>query len=135
MSNYRFASWPEHNGKKVVLDDDVRLTIYRNAAVATNLRPKMWTNSVASDGTGGATISIPAGYFTTVNYVSVSCMRDTAAPAFGTFAMLRSFTTTQIVVQCFESKTTNTLLLSQAEGLELATSALIVMALAVGVGP
>jgi hypothetical protein len=37
MSNRRFASWPEFNGRRVVLDDDNRL----NGGVPTNVPEDM----------------------------------------------------------------------------------------------
>ncbi len=135
MTNKRFGSWPSFNNKKVLLDGDPGQVIYRHGAVATDLRLKVWTGSQPSDLTGGTTFSIPAGYFSTVYTAHADCVRDTVNPQFATFAMVRNVTTTSLVVQCFESRTTNTLLLSQAEGLELATSSLTIMVTVFGVGP
>ena len=133
MSNKRFGSWPSYNGKKVLLDGEPGQVVYRNGFSGPDLRLKVWTDSAVTSGTGGINFSMPAGFFSAVHSVNADCLRDSVNPTFGAFAMVRTVTTTSIVVQCFESKTTNTLLLSQAEGLELASS-ITVMVTVYGVG-
>lgn len=125
MSALRTGSRLAHNGV------NYSLLQYRN--IATVYDPKIYTDSKATDATGAYTFTLPAGYFTALHYTDVTCVRDTNNPAFGTFAMVRSFTTTSVVVQCFESKNTGVLLGGNIEGLEVATSALTVQLFAIGV--
>lgn len=94
---------------------------------------RIWTYNGASSATGALTITIPAGAYTTVLNVCATCVRDTNNPQFATFAMVRSFTNTSVVIQCFESKTTGVLLGGSIEGLELATSSLMVNVTVFGV--
>jgi hypothetical protein len=132
MSTLRTGSRLAHNGLNYVLANDTGLVTYRTTA-ATGLTMKVFTTSATSDATGGVTIGLPVGYFTTVHYVDAVCVRDSASPTVATFAMLRSFTTTSVSVQCFESKTTGVLLGGSIEGLELATAALMVQLMVIGV--
>lgn len=132
MSNVRTGSRLAHNGIQYLLANDPGTVTYRTTAL-TGLSPKIFTAMVASNATGAVTIGLPTSYFTTVLFAEANCVRDTADPAFGTFAMIRSFTTSQVVVQCFESKNTGILLGGTVEGLELATSSLNIQLLVIGV--
>ncbi len=129
MSNYRFASWPEHNGKKVLLDGEPGQVIYRHGTNATNLRLKLWTQMITTDANGGATVTFPAGYFTTVNTVTANVVRNSTAVGDAAFVMVRSFSTTQTVLQCFEGRLIVTILLGGTEALE--TTGVVAVNLAV----
>ncbi len=135
MSNYRFASWPEHNGKKVVLEDNTGLVIYRNGTSTTNLRLKVYTDAQVSNASGAITFSVPAGYFTQINSAIVEVVRNTVDPSAASFAMLRSVTQTAISAQIFEGNVITTLLLGQGNGLRLPTTAIPCFLTAFGVGP
>lgn len=132
MSTLRTGSKLAHNGVNYVLADDVGLNVYRTSG-ATGLVLKLYTDVQTSSTTGALTFALPAGYFTTVNSVQASCIRNTADPTLAAFAMVRSFSTTSVVVQCFESKNTGVLLGGNVEGLELATAALSIHLMVVGV--
>ncbi len=123
------------NGKKVLLENEPGQAVYRHGSTATDLRLKVWTDAQVSNATGALTFTPPANYFTAVNSVSVQIVRNTADPTLAAFAMVRSATATAIAVQVFESKTSNTLLLSITEGLEVATSAIPMFITVFGVGP
>lgn len=70
-------------------------------------------------------ITFPLTKFVAIYNVQVQAVRDTANPSLAAFAVVRSYSTSQVVVQCFESKGTPVLLLNTTvEGLELATSAM-----------
>ncbi len=133
MTNKRYGSWPSYNGKKVLLDGEPGQVIYRIGQTATDLRLKVWSDTATSSVTGGINFTIPAGYFTAVHGVQATCLRNSTNATDGAFAMVRTVAVNSVVVQCFESKTTNTLLLSQAEGLELASS-IQVMVFVYGLG-
>lgn len=84
---------------------------------------RVWCFSGTTSATGALTVTIPAGAFTTVLGVSATPVRNTADPTLGCFALVRSYTNTQIVIQVFESKTTGILLGGSVEGLELTATA------------
>lgn len=132
MSTLRTGSKLAHNGINYVLADDPGLHVYRTVS-ATGLVMKVHTDMQTSNATGAYTFGLPTGYFTTINSVQVSCLRNTADPTLAAFAMVRSFTTSSVIVQCFESKTTGVLLGGSIEGLELATTALNIQLLVIGV--
>lgn len=117
MSNKNNASRQQFNGQPYVLDNDVRLHRYQHGATA-NLLLKVYTATGASAANGGYTFTLPAGYFTTIYNASASVVRDSLDPAYATFAMVRSISTTSVVVHTFESKTTGVLLGGTIEGLE-----------------
>jgi len=79
-----------------------------------------YVTSGTTDSTGTVTFAIPAGTFATVTAAVPTVVRNTTAPASFAWAFIRTQTTSQVVVQVAESKTTNTLLLSSAEGAEAA---------------
>lgn len=132
MTTLRTGSRLAHNGVNYLLDTDPGRVTYRTAA-ATGLSPKIYTDSKTSDTTGAISFGLPTGYFTTINYVSAVCVRDTVTPGLATFALVRSHTTSSVTVQCFESRTSGILIGGTAEGLELATVALTVQLLVIGV--
>lgn len=131
MSVRQTGSRLTYGASRYALESDA--VVYRNGASATNLLMRVWTDSKATSATGAVTFTIPAATFTTVQFIELTVMRDTADPQFATFCMLRSFTTTTVVAQCFESKQTGVLLGGVIEGLELATSSLIAMVKVTGV--
>lgn len=122
-----------HAGTRYLLETDPGALIYRNGVSTTNLQQRQWTDSKASDANGAVTFTIPTGLFTTIHFIDLNVMRDTADARFGTFCMLRSFTLTSAVAQCFESRTSGVLLGGTTEGLETATSSLIVMVRVTGI--
>lgn len=132
MSNVRTGSRLAHNGIQYLLANDPGTVTYRTST-QTGLSPKVFTAMVASDATGAVTIGLPTSYFTSILFAEANCVRDTANPALGAFAMIRSFTTSQVVVQCFESKNSGVLIGGFIEGLELATSALNIQLLVIGI--
>lgn len=92
-------------------------------AVAANVQGQLYVASGTTSATGAITFAIPAGTFSTVYVVNAQCVRDTVTPGTACFAVVRSFTTTSVVVQVFESKMTNVVLGGSVEGLELSTLA------------
>lgn len=92
----------------------------------------VWTTTGTTNATGAITFTIPAGAFTTIYTVHADAVRDTANPALGCFAMIRSYSTTAVTVQVFESKNTGVLLGGNIEGLEVATTAVTVLLTVLG---
>lgn len=137
MASLRDNARRTFGGTRYMLETDPGNTIYRNGNMAgnstANLAMKVYTANGASSANGAVTFTLPTGFFSSINYVELNCMRDTADPLYGTFCMLRSVTLTTVIGQCFEGKTTPMLLGGIAEGLELATSSLIVMLKVTGV--
>lgn len=82
--------------------------------------------------TGALTVTIPAGVFTTVLAVVANPLRNTTDPTTACFAVVRSFSATQVVIQVFESKSTGVLLGGNVEGLEATSTATVVSVLVVG---
>lgn len=132
MSNRRSASWPEFNGQKVVLTNDVRLTAFQ-AGATPGLAMKVYAVTAASSASGQLSLTLPAGYFTTVYGVCPTVVRDTNAPASATFAAVRTFSNTAIVIQCFESKSTGVVLGGNVEGLEACATAITINVVVFGV--
>ncbi len=97
---------------------------YRNG-LTTSGTLKVYTDVMTTNATGAVTFILPSGYFSSLGYVDAVAQRDTVDPAKACFAQVRSIGVDQIAVQVFESKTTGMLLGGVAEGLELATSALV----------
>lgn len=87
----------------------------------------IWQVSGTTNATGAITFTIPAGAFTTVYSVTATAVRDTVNPALACFALVRTYTTSSVVVQVFESKNTGVLLGGNIEGLELSTAATTVL--------
>ncbi|MET0701658.1 MAG: hypothetical protein ABWY93_18565 [Mycobacterium sp.] len=133
MTNRTTASRLTFGGAKYLLENEPGVTIYRSGVSATNLLMRVWTASAVSSATGAVTFTIPAGTFTTVQFIELTVMRDTADPTLAAFAMLRSFTTTSVVGQVFESKNTGVLLGGFIEGLDVASAAVSVMVKVTGV--
>lgn len=130
MSQLRDASRGGFNGVNYALSTE--LAVYRTAT-QTGLVPKIYTDALATSATGAVTFGLPASYFTTLNSIQATVVRNTADPALATFAMVRSYTATSVVVQCFESKNTGVLLGGNIEGLELTSAAVVVMLMVIGV--
>lgn len=133
MSVRQTGSRLSHSGTRYLLETDPGALIYRNGVSTTNLQQKQWTDSKTTDTNGAVTFTIPTGLFTTIHFIDLSVMRDTANPALGTFITLRSFTLTSASAQCFESKNSGVLVGGFIEGLELATAALVAMIRVTGV--
>lgn len=133
MSQVRTGSRLSHGGAQYLLETDPGALIYRTGTSPTHLQQKQWTDSKSSDGNGAVTFTLPAGFFTAIHFIDLNVMRDSADPRFATFCMLRSFTLTQAVAQCFESKTSGVLLGGVIEGLETATASVAVMIRVTGV--
>lgn len=87
----------------------------------------IWTTSGTTSAAGAITFAIPAGAFSTVYTVNATVVRNSTDATTACFAQVRSFSTTQVVVQVFESKNTGILLGGSVEGLELATAATTVL--------
>lgn len=100
--------------------------------VTSNVQLLLYTATGTTNATGAITFAIPAGTFDTVYGAHAQAVRDTASPAFACFAVVRSFTTTSVVVQVFESKMTGVVLGGNVEGLELSTSATTVLLTVLG---
>ncbi len=117
----RFGSWPQYDGKYVVLNADQHAL-------------KVWATTGTTNAAGALTITVPAGAFTTVLGVTATAVRDTTNPTIACFALVRSYSTSQVVVQVFESKTSAVLLLgANIEGLEATTTATPVLVTIFGV--
>lgn len=102
----------------------LRVTLRDNVAPTTDRVPKMWTEFKNYPVGGALTFTIPAGYFTNVVFVAAEVLKDTAAPAQATVAVVRSRSNTTVTVQVFESKTTGVLVLNTSvEGMEVAATA------------
>ena len=104
---------------------------YRNSGSAGQLRAKVYTASGTTDATGNVTFNLPAGYFTTVHTATPTVVRNTNDHTLGTFATVRTAGAGQVVVQCFESKTSGVLLGGVIEGLEATATAGITVTLVV----
>lgn len=72
---------------------------------------------------GALTFTIPAGMFSSITAVHATAVRDTVSATTACFALVRSYTTSSVVVQVFESKTTGIALGGTAEGLEVTPTA------------
>lgn len=132
MSSLRTGSRLSHGGAQYVLATDPGQVTYRTVA-ATGLSPKIFTDSQNTNTSGALTFGLPVGYFTAINFVESQVVRDTNNPALGAFAMVRSYTTSSVTVQVFESKLSGVLLGGTVEGLELGTTAMQINLLVIGV--
>lgn len=94
--------------------------------LAASTQQLVFTAAGTTSASGALTFTLPAGMFTTITSVQASAIRDSAAPGQAAFAMVRSFSTSSVVVQVFESKMTGVVLGGNVEGLELSTSAITV---------
>lgn len=94
---------------------------------------RVWCFSGTTTTAGALTVTIPTGAFTTVLGVSATPVRNTADPALACFALVRSYTATQVVIQVFESKTTGILIGGSTEGLEATAAAIPVLLTVFGV--
>ncbi len=136
MSNHRHGSWPEHNGKKVILETLPGSVQYQHST-QSGLALKVYTDIQSTNGSGACTFTVPAGMFAAIVFVNAVVLRNStvgagvAAPD-ATFAAIRSFTTTQVVVQCYESKQTGMLIGGVAEGLETSSQSLALMLMCLG---
>lgn len=90
----------------------------------SNIQLTVYNAIGVSDATGSLTFTLPAGLFTSVITVQAQTVRDTVTPATACFACVRSFSTTQVVVQVFESKTSS---IQSIEGLEKTSVATTVL--------
>ncbi len=80
---------------------------------------KIACGKATTNATGQLTFDISAAGLTAVTAVHAQAVRDTADPTRACVAVVRSYTTLQVVVQVFESKTTGMLIGGVAEGLEV----------------
>lgn len=133
MSQLRTGSRLSHGGTRYLLETDPGAVVYRNGTSTTNLAMKEWTHALATNVTGAVTFTLPVGLFTTIQYISPVVIRDSADPTLATFAMVRSYSTTSIVIQCFESKTSGVLIGGVIEGLDVTSAAVAVMIKVTGV--
>lgn len=90
--------------------------VYQSDAI--NAARKTWTDVALTNSSGAVTFTLPSAYLFTITYAGASVVRDSAAPASATFAMVRSVSATSVIVQVFESKTTGILVGGTVEGLE-----------------
>lgn len=88
--------------------------------MATNAQQLIYTATGTTSTAGALTFTLPAAMFTTITSVQASVVRDSATPATAAFAMVRTFNTSTVVVQVFESRT---IILGGGEGLEATTTA------------
>jgi hypothetical protein len=86
----------------------------------TGVVPMRIHTAIATTTAAGAlTYDISAAGFASILGATATCQRDTTDPTRACFALVRSCTPTQVVVQVFESKTSAVLLLGvNIEGLE-----------------
>lgn len=104
--------------------------VFKNASIQLSTL-KAYADTGKTNNTGAVTFTLPNNYFTNIASVSATVLRDTAAPASATFAMVRSATASSVVVQCFESKTTTVVVGGTVEGLEPVTTSNISVVLTV----
>lgn len=72
---------------------------------------------------GLITFTLPTGMFSTITGVHATAIRDTTSAPTACFALVRSYTTTSVVVAVFESKTTGVAIGGMVEGLETTPTA------------
>lgn len=113
----RDASRREFNGRPYLVGQ-VAMTVY-----ATN---------GTTNATGALTLTLPAGLFTGIYAVHADTVRNSADPTVACFAQVRSFSTSTVVIQVFESRTSGVLLGGTTEGLELASGAVAVTCTVIG---
>ncbi len=102
--------------------------------VISDVALRAWCFSGTTSTTGALTVTIPAGAFTTVLGVSATAVRNTTDPTLACFALVRSYSNTQVVLQVFESRTSAVLLLGvNIEGLETTNTATPVLVTVFGV--
>lgn len=94
---------------------------------------RVWNFSGTTSTAGALTVTIPAGAFTTVLGVCATAVRNTTDPTQACFALVRSYSATQVVVQVFESKTSGVLIGGVVEGLEATGSAVAVLVTVFGI--
>ncbi len=102
---------------------------FNSQPYVTSSQPLRILNATATTTTAGAlTYDYSAVGFTAVYGVHLQPVRNTADPTLACFALLRSYSTTQLVAQIFESKTSAVLLLGvNIEGLETTAAAIPVL--------
>lgn len=106
--------------------DANRSTFNGDPYIVGSVPLKIYATNGTSSANGALTFTIPAGVFTNVYAATATAVRNTADPALACFALVRSATPTQVVVQVFESKTSGVLLGGVVEGLEATASATVV---------
>lgn len=104
-------------------------TLRYNGATLT---PKWWVASTVTTGGGVVSVAVPAGEFTAVIAAWVIPVRNSTDPTQAVFGQVRTRTAATVTGIVWESKTTNTLLLSTAEGVEPAPSGLAVDVVVLG---
>ncbi len=132
MSSLRTGSRLAHGAAQYVLSSDPGQVTYRTAAL-TNLNPKIFTDAQTTNATGALNFGLPTGYFSVIYAVQAQAIRDTANPTLAAFALVRGYNLDVVTVQVFESKTTPILLGGNVEGIELATTAVLVQLMVIGV--
>lgn len=114
--------------KKLVLSDDSTVVQavpdaasaieYRTGTGTAVSNVKIWTASTLTTAAGLATFTPPSNYFTTIHAVRADVLRNVTAATDFAFAFVKTVTTTAIVVQVAESKTTTIVVGGSSEGLE-----------------
>lgn len=97
-------------------------------AVMSNVQLQLYTTSATTDATGAVTFTLPAGLYGVVYAAFATVVRDTVDPTTAAFAVVRSLSATNVLVQVFESHTTTNIKAGgSAEGLEKSSAAMTVL--------
>jgi hypothetical protein len=100
---------------------------FRDTTTSTPLALKMWHGTGTTDSTGKCTINLPTGLFAKVYDAIPSVVRAATNATQYTNAFIQTQSTTQVVVQVSESKSTQVLILNtMIEGLEPAPAGITV---------
>ena len=91
--------------------DTTRGTFNNQPYVTAAVPMRILTVTANTTATGSLTYDYAAAGFTSVYGVNAQAVRNTVDPALACFATVRSFTTSQVVVQVWESKTNAVLIL------------------------
>jgi hypothetical protein len=107
---------------------------FRDTTNSVALPVKMWHGQGTTDSTGKVTVNLPTGLFTKLYDALPTVIRAATNATQYTNAFIQSQSTTQVVVQVSESKSTQVLILNtMIEGLEPAPAGITVNLLVYGI--
>ncbi len=134
MADKKNATRQGFNGVRYALENDTRFATYQ-AGLSGQVPLRLYTDGAGTtNATGGVTFTLPSNYFTVVYGAVATAVRNSADPTMATFAMVRSWSSTSVVVQVFESKTSGVLLGGIIEGLEASGAGIPVQLMVFGTG-
>lgn len=94
------------------------------SVISANENARVWFTSGTTSATGALTITLPVGVFQQILGVQATAVRNTTNAATACFALVRTYDTTGVALQVFESRT---IILGGGEGLEATTTATTVL--------